>query len=132
MIQVFNAPPDGLQPAPHDVRVLAAGYQIGVREVSFTGVHDKDSLMMAFLSGLALTERFGRNWDALYDVLTDLQSRPARLALVLCDYAEFHRRHPPLAAQLEAVLLDAQRTLAGQGRDLWLLIEERDSDLSHL
>ncbi|MFC4637023.1 barstar family protein [Deinococcus hohokamensis] len=131
MMQVFGAPPDGLQLAPHDVRLLAAGHQIGVREVGFTGVRDKDTLMMAFLSGLALTERFGRNWDALYDVLTDPQARPARLALVLCDYAQFRGRHVQLGAQLEAVLLDAQRTLAAQGRALWLLIEERDSDPRH-
>ncbi|MFC4425675.1 barstar family protein [Deinococcus navajonensis] len=131
MMQVFSAPPDGLQHAPHEVRLLAAGHQIGVREVVFTAVHDKETLMLAFLAGLGLTERFGRNWDALYDVLTDPQSRPARLALVLCDYALFRRRHATLGAQLETVLLDAQRALAAEGRDLWLLIEERESDLRH-
>lgn len=129
MIQVFSAAPDGLQPAPPDLRILAAGHQIGVREVGFSAVHDKDTLMLAFLSGLGLTEHFGRNWDALYDVLTDPQAMPARLALVLCDFGRFRPRHPHLGAQLEAVLLDAQRTLAAQGRDLWLLVEARDSDV---
>ncbi|UTA50032.1 barstar family protein [Deinococcus radiodurans] len=58
--------------------MLAAGHQVSVREVVLTGVRDKEALMLAFLSGLGLTHSFGRNWDALYDVLTDPNSaRPA-------------------------------------------------------
>ncbi|MBZ9713713.1 barstar family protein [Deinococcus multiflagellatus] len=128
MIQVFNEPPQGLQVAPHEPRILAAGHQIGVREIKFGEVHDKDGLMLALGAGLALPGAFGRNWDALYDVLTDPDRTPPRLALLLCDYADFRRRHPHLSQELEATLLDAQRSAAEQGRDLWLLLEEPDSD----
>ena len=131
MMQIFGGPPDGLQSAPHDVRIIAAGHQVAVREVNFSTVHDKDSLMLAFLAGLGLTDRFGHNWDALYDVLTDPESTRKRLALVLYDYARFRSRRANLCAQLESVLFDAQRTAAEQDRDLWLLIEEADSDPRH-
>ncbi|BDP41383.1 nuclease inhibitor [Deinococcus aetherius] len=131
MINVFGAPPQGIQPAPHDPRIVAAGYQVAVREVDLSGVRDKDGLMLALLRGLGLSESFGRNWDALYDVLTDPGARPARFALVLCDYAHFRKRHKHLGAELEAVLLDAQRDAARQDRNLWLLAEEPDHDPRH-
>lgn len=129
MIQIFNEPPSGLQVAPHDPRILAAGYQIAVREVNFGAVHDKGTLMLALRSGLGLGEHFGANWDALYDVLTDTGARPPRLALLLCDYATFRRRHPALADELEGVLLDAQTATAEQQGQLWLLTEEPETDL---
>lgn len=128
MINVFNAPPEGIQTAPHDMRIIAAGYQVSVREVDLTRVRDKESLMLAFLRGLALTQTFGHNWDALFDVLTDPQARPARFALVLCDYDHFRKRHAKLNAEMEAVLLDAQREVMAAGRQLWVLAEEPESD----
>lgn len=129
MIQVFSEAPRGIQPAPHELRISAAGHQVAVREVDLTNVRDKDGLMMAFLSGLALTQSFGRNWDALYDVLTDPQQFSGRLALVLCDYTHFKKKRPSLCAEMEGVLLDAQANAAEQGRSLWLLAEERETDM---
>ncbi|MFB9995212.1 barstar family protein [Deinococcus oregonensis] len=128
MMNVFNAAPDGIQTAPHDMRIVAAGYQVAVREVDLTRVRDKESLMLAFLRGLALTQTFGHNWDALFDVLTDPESRPPRFALVLCDYDHFRKRQVKLNAELEAVLLDAQREVMAAGRQLWVLAEEPESD----
>ncbi|EYB66654.1 hypothetical protein DEIPH_ctg079orf0038 [Deinococcus phoenicis] len=131
MMNVFAEAPQGIQTAPHDPRIVAAGYQVAVREVDLSQVRDKESLMLAFLRGLALTESFGRNWDALYDVLTDPDARPARFALVLCDYGHFRRRQRQLGAELEQVLLGAQRDAAAQGRALWLLAEEPVTDPRH-
>lgn len=129
MIQVFDEAPQGIQHAPHEARLTAAGYSVAVREVEFTDVSSKESLMLAFLSGLGLTEHFGRNWDALFDVLTDPGQFPARLALLLCDYAPFRARHASLAADLETVLLDAQAVRAREGRSLWLLVNEPDDQV---
>lgn len=131
MINVFGEAPRGIQVAPHDPRMIAAGYQVALREVDLSYVRDKESLMLAFLRGLGLTEQFGHNWDALYDVLTDPDARPARFALVLYDYEHFRKRHRHLNAELEGVLLDAQRDAAEQGRSLWLLAEEPESNLRH-
>ena len=36
-------------------RIIAAGYQITVREIDFGAVHDKDTLMLAFLKHLRAT-----------------------------------------------------------------------------
>lgn len=129
MIQVFDEAPQGIQHAPHEARLTAAGYSVAVREVEFTDVSGKESLMLAFLSGLGLTEHFGRNWDALFDVLTDPGQFPARLALLLCDYAPFRARHASLAADLETVLLDAQAVRTREGRSLWLLVNEPDDQV---
>ncbi|GGR46198.1 nuclease inhibitor [Deinococcus seoulensis] len=130
-MQVFDEAPQGIQTAPHEPRILAAGHQVSVREINFGNVHDKSSLMLAFLNGLGLRDTFGQNWDALYDVLTDPDQRPARLALLLCGYAHFRRRHPNLTRDLEQVLLDAQTEAARTDRHLWLLSEEPDSDTRH-
>lgn len=131
MIHVFADAPQGIQTAPHDARILAAGHGVALREVDLTDVRDKGGLMLAFLRGLALTQNFGHNWDALYDVLTDPDARPERFALVLRDFGHFQNRHRSLAAELERALLGAQREAAAQGRSLWLLAEERESDTGH-
>jgi len=131
VINVFQEAPQGIQLAPHDPRILAAGHRVAVREVDLTGVGDKEGLMLAFLRGLGLTDHFGRNWDALYDALSDPDARPDRFALVLRDFTHFRARHRHLGPQLEQVLLDAQAEAAAQGRSLWLLAEELDSDTRH-
>ena len=134
MILIFNEPPSGLQTAPHEPRIIAAGYQIAVREINFGTVHDKDSLMLAFLKGLGLRDTFGLALIAenkrtpLYDVLTDPEQISARYALILCDYTHFKKRHPHLARELEQVLLDAQQNASEHNRSLWLLAEEPDHD----
>ncbi len=128
MMQVFDQAPEGIQKAPHEPRILAAGYQVALREVGFSDVHDKESLMLAMLRGLALTDSFGHNWDALYDVLTDPGARQTKLGLLLRDFEYFCQRHPQLSAELERVMLDAQRDAAEHGRQLWLLTEELESD----
>ncbi|GAA5501356.1 hypothetical protein Dxin01_01088 [Deinococcus xinjiangensis] len=127
MIQVFDEVPNGIQQAPHDCRITAAGYQVALREVDLTVVRDKEALMMAFLSGLALTQSFGRNWDALYDVLTDPEQFSGRLAVVLYDYTHFKKKNAKLCAEMDGVLLDAQKAAAEEGRLLWLLAQERES-----
>lgn len=126
MINVFAVSPQGIQPAPHDIRVLAAGYQIAVREVKLDQVRDKEALMLAFLAGLGLNQAFGRNWDALYDSLTDPEQISDRFALVLTDYYHFKRKNGRLSRELEEILINAQTEAAQQERLLWLLANESD------
>ena len=127
-MSIFDGPPQGIQPAPAEPRLAAAGAQVRLREVTLSAVQDKSDLMLAFANDLALDASFGRNWDALYDVLSDPDVAPPRLALVLCDYPDFERRHARLAAELRQVLLDAQNALAGAGKALWLLSDLPESE----
>lgn len=127
-MSIFDDPPQGVQPAPAEPRLLAAGAQVRLREVTLSNVQDKGDLMLAFAGDLDFSFSFGRNWDALYDVLSDPDTAPPRLALVLCDYPDFERRHARLAAELRQVLLDAQQALAGAGKMLWLLSELPESE----
>ncbi|WP_291423781.1 barstar family protein [Deinococcus sp.] len=120
---LFHTAPDGLQPAPHDARALAAGQQITTHEVQLAQVEDKGSLMTALVAGLGLRPTFGHNWDALYDVLTDPAEFPDKSAILLRHHEPFRQRHPRLCEQLEGVLLDAQAENREQGRQLWLLTD---------
>ena len=84
--------------------------------------------MLAFANDLTLNSSFGRNWDALYDVLSDPEAMPDKLALVLCDYPDFQRHHARLAAELSHVLQEAQNALAASGKALWLLWDLPESE----
>ncbi len=127
-MSIFDTAPAGIQPAPAEPRLVAAGSQVRLREVTLSHIQDKEDLMLAFANDLTLNASFGRNWDALYDVLSDPQTAPQRLALVLCDYRDFEKRRPRLAAELSKVLLDAQRALAQSGKALWLLSDLPESE----
>ena len=68
-----NEPDDHLEQLRwlgRDVRIVSGG-------------RDKESVLDAFATGLALPDWFGRNWDALVDALRDLDpSRDAPIELV--------------------------------------------------
>ncbi|AWN23335.1 nuclease inhibitor [Deinococcus irradiatisoli] len=126
-MNLFDHPPEGIQLAPAEPRLAAAGAQVRLREVDLGRVRDKADLMLAFANDLSLGAAFGRNWDALYDVLSDPDQAPGRLALVLCDFPTFERQQPRLAAELRRVLVGAQQELASTGKSLWLLSDLPDS-----
>ncbi|MFC4455721.1 barstar family protein [Deinococcus sonorensis] len=112
--------PSGLQPAPAEPRLWAAGARLMFRELELQHVQDKDDLMQALGRDLTLPPHFGHNWDALYDVLSDpATARPE--AIHLCHLEAFRTAHPKLAADLLDVLLDAQSERARSGVGLWLL-----------
>lgn len=128
MSQFFDDAPDGLQLPPQDLPEQATQARVELRELDFSDVEDKDSLMDVIVKALELGRDFGRNWDALYDVLTDPDEQPAKLALLLSGDGHLKERSPELYEDLEGVLLDAQAEAIDQGRDLWLLSEEAEVD----
>jgi FPC/CPF motif-containing protein YcgG len=72
----------------------AAGWQ--VTELDLTGVGDKDAFMERCVRALDLPEWFGRNWDALADVLGDTDwgpATPGRL-LVVTGWRPYAVRRP--------------------------------------
>lgn len=128
MSQFFDDAPDGLQLPPQDLPEQATQARVELRELDFSDVEDKDSLMDVIVKALELGRDFGRNWDALYDVLTDPDEQPAKLALLLSGDRHLKERSSELYEDLEGVLLDAQAEAIDQGRDLWLLSEEAEVD----
>lgn len=98
------------------VRAAPAGMK--VYRLPLQSVGTKAELMQTFVQTLGLDAGFGRNWDALYDVLTDLN---ADTALVLQRQGAFAQAHAELWQALEGVLLDAQAFLDKQGVALWLV-----------
>jgi len=59
-----------------------------VRNVSIpAGITDREQLFEAFAAQLDFPDYFGRNWDALYDCLTDLDWLPADVRHVVIAHA---------------------------------------------
>jgi RNAse (barnase) inhibitor barstar len=111
----------GLEVFQGDLKMAAAAQQATLREVDLTRVDGKAELMHVLAHDLILPPHFGRNWDALYDLLSD----PGNMRdTVLCfhGWPDFARRHPELAEQFEGVLRDAQEALYPHRIGLWALI----------
>jgi RNAse (barnase) inhibitor barstar len=71
-------------PTDYDIAVLN-GEEAGNREGFFTGI----------ARALAFPDYFGRNWDAVYDCLTDLNWLPAEgYVLVLDGFGDLARNAP--------------------------------------
>jgi RNAse (barnase) inhibitor barstar len=93
-LYVWNAEPTG----PERTALTRFGR---VYQVRLPPRADKETVMTQFAEGLELEETFGRNWDALSDVLRDL---PDGVLLV-----HDHGLKPDLAA----TLVDVLRELVG-------------------
>ncbi|MFE1955059.1 MULTISPECIES: barstar family protein [Streptomyces] len=66
-----------------------------VRALDLGGAADKAGLMDRIAAALALPSWFGRNWDALADVLGDHQLMPDGAAvLVVSGWRDFEARNP--------------------------------------
>jgi RNAse (barnase) inhibitor barstar len=113
--------PDGFQLAPADAQMAAIGVGASLRELDLNAVNGKAALMRQLARDLTLPTHFGRNWDALYDLLADPDTMTASV-VCLKGWTEFQARQPDLAAPLERVLLDAQAALAGADIPLWVLV----------
>ncbi|MDQ2675494.1 MAG: barstar family protein [Actinomycetota bacterium] len=79
----------------------------GVVELDGGEIADRDDLMEALANALGLPEWFGRNWDALSDVLHDPELRGEAATLVVSDATALWREHPRMAGTLVEVWLDA-------------------------
>ncbi|MER5397184.1 barstar family protein [Streptomyces sp. NPDC002599] len=85
----------------------SAGWQ--VTELDLTGVHDKGAFMARCVRDLGLPEWFGRNWDALGDVLGDPDwgpASPGRL-IVVTGWRPYARARPDEWETVQGVLAAA-------------------------
>ncbi len=113
-------PPTGIQPAPDDLARFAETAGVTPLTLDLTRVDGRAELMSALARDLRLPAYFGRNWDALYDLLTDPDATPPA-AVHLLGWPDFQARHPQLAQALHDTLTDAQTSNAETGRALWVL-----------
>ena len=111
--------PSGFQPAPADPVMAAAGVQASLRTIDLRAATGREALMQQLSVGLDLPSYFGRNWDALYDLLTET-TQPTAIQILGWDH--FQNHHRELARQLKSVLIDAQDTLAAADIRLWVLV----------
>lgn len=111
--------PDGFQPTPADPVMAAAGVQASLRTIDLRAAVDRAALMRQLSVGLDLPSYFGRNWDALYDLLIET-TQPTAVQILGWEYFQGHHRE--LAGQLKTVLIDAQDALAAADIRLWVLV----------
>ena len=111
--------PDGFQHAPADPVMAAAGVQASLRTIDLKAADGRAELMQQLSVGLDLPSYFGRNWDALYDLLAQT-TQPT--AIQILGWKDFQKHHRELARQLKSVLIDAQNTLAAANIQLWVLV----------
>jgi Barstar (barnase inhibitor) len=95
------------------------------------GVTSKSAFMDRAAGQLGLPAWFGRNWDALYDCLTDLPD-PARggLRLLVRGWQEYAAAEPGEWETARRVLADAAAFHAPGVLPLEILLEEDTSDPS--
>ncbi|WP_261664230.1 barstar family protein [Deinococcus sp. Marseille-Q6407] len=130
MLDVFSQPADGIQDAPHDSRLSAAGYQVGLRAIKLNCAHDRHTLTEELMMGLSVPLETTESWDALLDALTR-PDQPERFGILLLGYRDFRYRMPRLSNELDATLTEAQRRLAAQGKQLYLLAAYPEADPRH-
>lgn len=127
MSELFaGAPPLGIVALPQDGRLVAAAAGVRLLSVDLGTVVDKASLMDVLVRELELPGYFGRNWDALLDVLTDEDIVGDRAALVLSGLTALAGRAPGVADTLGEVMAAAQEDSAATGRSLWLVDADQE------
>ena len=70
-------------------------------------IAERDDLMEALATALRLPEYFGRNWDALEEVLRDPDVAIEAKVVVVADATALWREHPRMAGMLVEVWLDS-------------------------
>jgi RNAse (barnase) inhibitor barstar len=96
-----------------DVRVAAQAQGREFIHLDAAGVATAPAFFDRAATALALPEYFGRNWDALLDMLRDLSWRPARGRVLLCSGLQTLGRGE--LAALHLVLEEAARFWRDRG-----------------
>lgn len=121
MTGLFSQPAQpGILPADTEARLEAASAGVQLAPIDLGAVVDKAGLMAALADDLEFPDWFGRNWDAVADLLTDAEVVGARPGLLLIGLSELRAAAPQLAEQFEQVLLNVQ---AVSPLGLWLLAD---------
>lgn len=107
--------------------VLAAACRLGWRAdlLDLRGITGKAAFLYHCARALALPDWFGRNWDALYDCLSDPDWMGPRRRLVLASgWQDYALAEPGEWAAAEQVLADAAERWRPTPTPLLVLLEE--------
>ena len=107
-------------------KALGAATQRGMRveKVALAGSRDKNAFLNAVSRALAFPDYFGRNWDAFYDCLVELEhGKGEGLLLVLRDASGFARAEPDEFAAAVDALQDAADFWEGEQKTLLVVVE---------
>jgi len=86
------------------------------------GGADKASVLDGIAAAMSFPSYFGRNLDALYDLLTDLSWLPrGEHVLIWVGSEGFRAAEPKAYLAVRSVLSDAQRAMGGDVGDGWRL-----------
>ena len=91
---------------PQEVRNKALRNSLRLVEINIKDCRNKSSVMQRFSEILVLPDTFGRNWDALIDVLRDLQATDTKQGLILMIFGaeSLHRDAPEDYEILSSIL----------------------------
>ena len=107
-------------------KALGAATQRGMRveKVVLAGSRDKNAFLNAVSGALVFPDYFGRNWDAFYDCLVELEhGKGEGLLLVLRDASGFARAEPDEFAAAVDALQDAADFWEGEQKTLLVVVE---------
>jgi RNAse (barnase) inhibitor barstar len=115
-LRALSVPLDALRTAAH-----AAGLR--VLDVDLAALKGKTALLETLASALKLPSHFGRNWDALADVLQDDQwLGDAGIVVVLRNSAAFKQAHPADWEMLSEIFTEAVEFWKARHKPLWVFL----------
>lgn len=89
--------------------------------IDLQACHNKTSLMDCLVRELQLPAWFGRNWDALADVLVDLSwLQPLPRCIEFCHASGLAQQAPAVFATLSWIIEDSNRLWEEDGLEIWL------------
>jgi RNAse (barnase) inhibitor barstar len=106
-------------------RALAAATRADMRVVAvrLTALRDKNAFLLAFAAAAKFPAHFGRNWDAFYDCLLDMDPGDDGMLIVLQNASDFARGEPEEFAAAIDTLTDATDYWKEQEKTLAVVIE---------
>ncbi len=108
---------------PDAVRADARLHARQLVAVDLTGCTDKTALMQRFAETLSLPDAFGRNWDALTDVLRDLPEDAHGIVVLVHGAAALRDAAPTDHAVLQDILAEWQSEHGEQAATAYLFDE---------
>lgn len=110
-------------PLPDSALAAAAHKAIRVLPIHLAAHRDKNAFLLAFAGAAKFPAHFGRNWDAFYDCLLDMDPGGGGTLIVLQNASDFARAEPEEFAAAIDTLADAADYWKEQEKMLAVVVE---------